>query len=83
MGFHTCQKAIARKIIDSYEEEGKDAINDKLLNVILSPITAEVDGSINLHLYVNISDSHGFLVVNCLLLDYKNHMRYLIFRLYK
>lgn len=57
------QRQQLENIIYSYEQEGKNAINDMLSNIILSTITVEASGRIVLLLYVNIPDSHGLLVV--------------------
>ncbi len=52
-----------QNIIDSYEKQGKEAINDMLFNISASSITVEESGRIILYLYVNIPDGHGLAVV--------------------
>lgn len=62
-GSTPAKKQQLQRIIDSYESEGKTAIDDMLDNISLSNITVEETGRIVLCFYVNIPDGHGLILV--------------------
>ncbi|MDD5935071.1 MAG: hypothetical protein PUC65_05795 [Clostridiales bacterium] len=62
-GCTAAEKKQIQNIIDSYDRQGKDAINDMLLNISISSITVEKSSKIILYLYVNVPDGHGLIVL--------------------